>query len=383
MTKIQKIHTLGSSRIEQYYNKIVAGFVILTAALVVLILYFSFSKTTITVKAKEVPQKFSIDTTVKDLSGTLLLTEASGSATSTAIQSTEKKQGKAKGIVTIKNSYTKDQPLAATTRLLSKNGVLFRTDEFVTVPAGGSVDVAVTADQEGASGDVGPTTFEIVALWSGLKEQIYGTSSKAMSGGVVSVGVVTQEDITAVEELARENLLTKAQELFQADIAKRDGLPKNQFTPKKGAILSTLSQSVNAKAGDNISSLTATETATVGLAVFDKDALLSFVQSQAATQMPDGFKMNASLTADMFTLTMGSLTIDGTDAAVVIDVEVPSVITTSSAVLSTENLTNKTAAEVSAFLEAYSQIDSVSVNFSPFWVKRTPRLADHITIAVE
>lgn len=383
VTKKKTIHTLGSSRIEKYYNKIVAGFVVLTAVLVVLIMYFSFAKTTIVVKAKEVPQELTLDAMVSDLSGTILLVDVDGTATSTNVQSTETTTGKAKGTVTIENHYTKDQPLSATTRLLSKSGVLFRTDEFVTVPAGGSVDVAVTADQEGATGDITPTTFEIVALWAGLKKDIYATSKTAMTGGVVSIGVVTTEDITAVEQLAETDVLTKAQPLFEADIAARQGLPENRFIPEQGSIISTLSQSVNASAGDHAASLTATLSATVGLVVLDKDVLLEFVNSEIESQMPAGFHLKSDLTLDMIAVTMGTLNEDKTDADLTITVHTPAVITADNSVLNKDNLINKTGSEVIAYLEAFDQIESVSVNFSPFWVTRTPRLPDHIIIKVQ
>jgi hypothetical protein len=383
VTKKKTIHPLGSSRIEKYYNKIVIGFVALTAVLVVLILYFSFSKTTITVTAKEVPQEITLETTVSELSGTVLLTDVEGSATSTDVQSTQSVTGKAKGTVTIVNNYTKAQPLAATTRLLSKEGVLFRTDEFVTVPAGGSVNVGVTADAEGASGDIAASTFEIVALWEGLKKDIYATSSAPMTGGVSSVGVVTENDIAAIKNDAEDEVLTKAQTLFEADMATRSGLPEDAFVPEQGTVVTVISESVNANAGDHVANLTATQNATVALPIVDQAKLLEYVQANIASHIPAGMSLKSALSADMIAITLDTLHEDQTDADITITVHAPAIITASNSILNPDNLVNKTGPEVVAYLTTFDQVDAVTVDFSPFWVTRTPRLTDHITVTVK
>jgi hypothetical protein len=383
VTKKKTTHSLGASRIEKYYNKIVAAFVVLTAALVVLILYFSFSKTTIVVRPKEVPQELMLQTTVKEMGGTILLTDSEGTATYTDVDSTESRPGKATGTVTIVNNYTKDQPLAATTRLLSTEGVLFRTQEFVTVPAGGSVDAVVVADQEGASGDIGPSTFEIVALWEGLKEDIYATSKAPMTGGLVSVGVVTAEDIATVKADAQETVLAEAQTRFETEIATREGLPEEPFIPNAGSVVAVTTDVVSAQAGDQVGTVTATQGVTVALPVLDADLLLAFVQSQIDSQVPAGMKLESTLGVDDLAVTVDHMSEDLTDGDVTITVHAPLVVTADSEVLDRSNLVNKTAGEVESYLQTFSEVDSVSVEFSPFWVTRTPRLPDNITVKVE
>ena len=90
--------------------------------------------------------------------------------------------GTSSGMVSIINNFSKNQPLVARTRLLSKEGVLFRIAKGVTVPAKGSVQVAVYADKEGPTGDISPSTFTIPGLWTGLQDKIYAKSETAMQG---------------------------------------------------------------------------------------------------------------------------------------------------------------------------------------------------------
>ena len=60
------------------------------------------------------------------------------------------------GEVIIINNYTKNQPLVATTRLLSPDGKLYRLKETVNVPAGGTVKAAVYADEPKEEMAIGP-----------------------------------------------------------------------------------------------------------------------------------------------------------------------------------------------------------------------------------
>ncbi|MBT3356282.1 hypothetical protein HN784_03370 [bacterium] len=75
--------------------------------------------------------------------------------------------GKAKGKVTIYNKYSKkEQPLVATTRVLSKEGKLFRLIKGVTVPGmendnPGTVEAAVIADKPGEEFNIGSSAFTI------------------------------------------------------------------------------------------------------------------------------------------------------------------------------------------------------------------------------
>lgn len=126
------------------------------------------------------------------------------------------RDGVATGTVTLVNETGAAQPLVATTRLLSEGGVLFRLRDRVTVPAGGTVEAAVYADQPGPSGDIGPSRFTIPGLSPALQASIYARSSSPMTGGVVYDGEPFTEaelDLIVAELAAeaRERLLAEAE----------------------------------------------------------------------------------------------------------------------------------------------------------------------------
>lgn len=112
----------------------------------------------------------------------------------------------ASGQVTLKNTSSTSQPLVATTRLLSAEGVLFRLKEGVIVPANGEIVADVYADQAGASGNIGPTTFTIPGLAASRQAEVYGESSAPMTGGVVRFGEVTLADLDAAVALMKTRI---------------------------------------------------------------------------------------------------------------------------------------------------------------------------------
>ena len=218
-TKIRK------SKIEKYYQKIVIIFIVLTVIIVGLIIYFSFSKTIVSVTPKLSDQ----DTTFRmfisqtedtnnpeSIKGAILEITSEESQTYDYVSELAEVPAKATGTVTIYNNYTKDQPLVSTTRLMSDGDILFRTKETVTVPVGGSVEVEVEADQAGASGDIGPDKFTIVALWPGLQEKIYAESTEAMTGGTQKATLVTAANLSQ----AKNELIADMEILALEELAK-------------------------------------------------------------------------------------------------------------------------------------------------------------------
>jgi len=150
----------------------------------------------------------------------------------------------ATGKATIINNSKFNQPLVATTRLLSKEGVLFRLKNGVNVPAGGSIEVEIYADQPGPDGEIGSTTFTIPGLSGAKQKLIYAQSSEPTKGGTEISGVITADDLAnaqadleseliskALEDLKRETV--KENEHLLSDIVKKEIL-KKEYSHKIG-----------------------------------------------------------------------------------------------------------------------------------------------------
>ncbi len=135
-----------------------------------------------------------------------------------ALTSTKEVAQKAYGNVTIFNKSSAVQRLVATTRLESKDGLIFRIPETINVPANGSIESRVYADRPGKEYNITATQFTIPGLKDTPKYGDFSaTSSTAMAGGFIgSSTVVTEQDITKAQlELsakAKENVLVALKE---------------------------------------------------------------------------------------------------------------------------------------------------------------------------
>lgn len=113
---------------------------------------------------------------------------ATGTGTAQAITS---------GSITIVNNYSADQSLVATTRFLTPDGALFRLRKTITVPARGSVEAEIYADNPGSLGTVKPAKMTIPGLSTSMQQYIYGESTITFGPRSEGAKVVAEADLTA------------------------------------------------------------------------------------------------------------------------------------------------------------------------------------------
>ena len=243
----------------------------------------------------------------------------------------------ARGTVTLVNNSSGDQGLVRTTRLLSTEGVLFRTDETVTVPAGGSIDVVAYADQPGASGNIPASTFEIVALNPSLKAEIYATSANPMTGGVLKKVTLTA---TLIEEAK-----TAALTALTATLT-------TQYEPNN-LLIDVTEQTVNGTTGDTVESVMVQSVGSARYVPVTPDLIPG-----AYTITNDGEEILITGETEQ---TAEPLTEDFIDSAA---------------------LTGKTEQQVRDYLADFEQVEAVEVSFVPFWIDRTPQLAQQINLEI-
>ncbi len=420
--------SLSTSRVEKWYAALVKIFVLIAIVLIGVIVYVSFTKTTVNITTQEQDDVITTETTVAELGGVVLLTDVEGSTdydlTKTADSTTteadtttttteepvvEEKPvapvaaAKAKGTVVITNKYNKDQPLITNTRLLSKDGVLFRTQKTVTVPAGGEVTVDVMADEEGAKGNVGATTFEVVALWAGLKDKIYATSSAAMTGGAdasdgsgetttvtttapaaddANAVTITQNDIANARTELHTKLFDQANERFTKEMTERDELKKLGYLVKTPIVAKTISDSRTGDAGTKATTLTVKENITAASVALDVEKLQDWINAEIVKHSGSEELAN-TIPLDDVTITVSDLNDTGTDGTITATITLKNSLSKDDAKIAPEKLTGKTAAEVQEYLLSFDEVKTVDVKISPFWATRTPSLSKSITVNLQ
>jgi hypothetical protein len=154
-------------------------------------------------------------------------------------------KGMARGIVKIFNNYSSQpQALVATTRLLSKEGKLFRIVKDVVVPGmegetPGMIEAQVIADKIGTDYNIEPSEFTIEGFKGGDKyDKFKVVSEEKMIGGAndtenKKVKVVREEDIN----MAREKTLEKFNEELKTNLEKK-------LSPEESFVFSSIEKSI-------------------------------------------------------------------------------------------------------------------------------------------
>lgn len=377
----------AKTKLTKIYSKILIGFCILAALILAIVIYFSFSKTAINVSLNNEYATAEFDILLEEEATAENILRLAGHPVSVLVEekkeffdltSVATKPDKATGIVTIYNNYSANQSLVATTRLLSDKGVLFRTQENISIPQGQAVMVNVVADQAGESGNIPASRFTIVALWPGKQDKIFGQSTQAMTGGIKDVTVATQENINqaknqAVTELMNQGLLKLDQEVKEQNPAAT--LVKSASTYK------LINQAVSVEPDEEVDLFTVDTKISVIAAVFDEENLKAIAEEQLKSALTSEQKLDQFLGNELeyemvaFDLEKNSCRLKIKAAGLV-------TLRLSSPIFDRKNLTNKDKQEIRTYFLGFDQIKHVDVKFSPFWVFKSPSLLDKIEIKI-
>ena len=205
------------------YKKIALNFLFLVFLLVGLIIYFIFYKVEIhiTPVKEKVSVDFSFEVSGEDselkkrdniIEGDVLEGEVEGEKEFSSSGTKKVFEGSV-GSVFIVNKEGFDQPLIATTRVLTADNILFRIKTGVIVPANGEIETEVYADDKNFKGVIKPTKLTIPGLSKSLQKTIYAENRENL-GETKTVKIVSQEDINVARETLTEELYNKAKDQF-------------------------------------------------------------------------------------------------------------------------------------------------------------------------
>ncbi len=141
----------------------------------------------------------------------------------------------ASGILTVTNLSDDDWPLVAKTRFQTNDGIVFRLQNAVTVPAKrgdkpGTLDVPVVADEKdmyekivGDRGNIQPTRFFLPGLSADNQKKLFAESKVPFTGGKTLVTVfISKEDIEAAKQRLADDLKAGAIAELQAAVREKN-----------------------------------------------------------------------------------------------------------------------------------------------------------------
>ncbi len=368
---------LQSEQPVRFYKFIALTFLFITLALVGTIIFMSSKRASITIITKSEPLEVTETVTLDEKDPKA---PVPGFATTTIVEyskvfspeGTRTEDASAVGEVILVNESDIPQSLIATTRVLSKEGVLFRLTNGVTVPAAGSIKAEVYADVKGVSGNIAPTTFSIPGLSADKQKVIYAKSENPMSGGVRTFGVVAVADVTKAEKIMLEEMKAKGSKTLEsaADEGMTGVFDVVQYTFEPIA-----------EVGKEVDSFTLKGKATVVGVWYDAAKAKTYAEEVLKKRVVDNSEILSSMEPEP-SITLGEYDLLGSTAQLTITHRGLVNIDENSAELQKVNFFGKSEDEVKRYVMSLKHVEGVEMVFKPLWNRSVPRVADNVEVII-
>jgi len=287
------------------------------------------------------------------------------------------------GKVYIINNEKFDQPLIATTRLLTPDNVLLRIKHGVTVPAMGRVEAEAYVDDNDFQGIIKPTKMTIPGLASYLQKTIYAENKDAL-GGTRKIKILSQEDINVSRETLAEELEAKAKEEFSLRRKNKIGfnligkIPKIKNVEWKKVILSRADKEVGEEA-EKFNLYLKIKAIDIS---FDEQDIRSLAEKKLLEAIPDD-KEFIELDKNSFNYVVDNFDINKKTAQIKVYVSGKMVISKSDRILNKDDMVGSAIEEVKNNIKRSPAIEAVDIK-TPFNLLKTiPKNKNKIKIIIK
>ncbi|NLZ74391.1 hypothetical protein GX917_00575 [Candidatus Falkowbacteria bacterium] len=377
------------------YRNLVWKFVGLTVILVLIVLYFSFSKLVINITPngetlndslliKVIPARFlgeNASSTPNDYLEEVdfrevvdgAIQEVEISEEKTFLASGEEPVGEEiYGKVTLINNSAKNQPLVATTRLLSPDNKLFRIKEAVNIPAHGEVEVEIYADKPSRDLAISPTTFTIPGLWIGLQDKIYAKSDTEFIYRQKVKKYVKASDIDAATKEMGDLLLSKVK-LSQ---------PEDITTGVIYEALAPMTIESSAKIGDSVDEFTVKAKEKFVVISYSKKQASELAKNKLSLLVPDDKELvgydekNIAYIFDDYNQKTGV-------ASIKINFNGTMILKSNTEIIDKKQIVNLNRDQLENYLKTFPEIKTFELKFYPSFITRAPRLPERISVVID
>ena len=361
------------------YRNISVTFVVFTAVLLLAVFLFFYHQATIVILANNHEIDLSFNAAVKDQPTATELAEkdvvggkmivVSGRASgSFDVLSTKTENSELVGRVRLINSGARPQPLVKTTQLQAASGVIVRTSEGVTVPAGGSVVVDVYPADPSTFQEILPGRLTIIKLNPGLQTKIYGQAESKLTSGPREIKVIAESDLNRARQQLSDQLAAEMRQEMNLDDDKEIKVVVKEFK-------------VDKKIGAEADKFTAELFGLVKSLSFNRQQLANLLQRKIDGQNLVGLQV-AEVDFSKFSYTI----IDDsqpTDVTIKVNYKITAALAADNPLLDKSNFVGQPVAEVKNYLQQSDLIKEVNVFLSPSWDKKLPNQSKKIKIILQ
>jgi hypothetical protein len=368
------------------YRGIFIFFILVTLALVVFVLYTSFSQAIIEITPKndklsidfeiKVAKEEKLDQEPKVLAGRVLQTYEMTEEKITDIPKI-KSGDKAKGKVIIYNQREEAQGIVANSQLKhEESGLIFRTNEAINIPAKEKVEVGVTADQPGTTGEANPGKFRLIKLPPEWQKLIFGESKEKFKIVTEEIKVASGEFMEKEKQKIIENLTKMTLTKFENELSGKEKIPK------KAVKTEVLESRASVQPETETDEFTIFVRLKITALVFDENILFNIAQEKLKKKTTDKQEfLNYLKESVKYEILNYDVSGQKASLKVYLEGEVQSKLKEEE--IDREKLLGRSKEEVKMYFNNDPRIEKVEVLFSPFWTKRVPTLKDHIEIVIK
>jgi hypothetical protein len=366
------------------YRNIALTFILAAIILAIVIGYFAFVQVTIFIVSN---QENINDSLIFDVYDQTKNTTVNGNAVLGLVKKASMTVAKnfpatgidvvgeeAVGTATIISSYDKNQPLVATTRLLTPDGKLFRIKETVNVPAGGSVVVPIYADQPSKDMAVGPTRFTIPGLWAGLQDKIYAQSDQPIVYQQKAKKHITSEDIANSIVDLKQEALKKA----QAEASSTEGLNKVIISVDEA----TIKDQTDAKIGVEQDNFDASMSVDVTIVAFNEEKVKTLAKQKFILSLPEN-KEVVSFSDNNIGYTLNNSDWERGVATLNASYVGKTTLKNNSNIIDVNKVLGLNKDQLKAYLTSLPDVAGYEIKFTPSWLWKVPQFIEPSKIHVE
>lgn len=297
--------------------------------------------------------------------------------------------GRAKGTITVYNNYTPFSPVALKkgTHFLSDSGKYFTTLKQITIPAAkkqgsktvpGSIDTQVQAVEAGEDSNIKPAKFSVPKLaGNSYYYSVYAESEKDMTGGFSSQKKeVTENDLQNAKDAITKKLSEDTEKALREKVSQ-------DYILLDGSVVTEIIESGSAvKAGAVVDKFNYQAKAKSTALAFKKSDLESFIKEHIRSNVSG----DKELLENSFNFSYSPEAVDVDEGKITFNLDFSA--KTYGQVDKNDLigiLREKSSNEVKESIESRlgDKLDSVKVDFWPFWTTKAPRDKNKIKIELK
>ena len=316
----------------------------------------------------------------------------------------------ARGQVTLYNELSADQTLKPNTRFVTDNGVVFRTDGWVNIPASktdngitqiGTVDATIRADLSdeagkviGARGNILANTLLTIPGLKFNRDKVYAKAKENFDGWTdPKIHIITDDELKKLKGILHEKLATTARAKLQSWIDESNTKSGNDYAMMIGSTVSLAGEVINIdgnkKVGDLTNDVDLKWTINITALLYDRKSTIAYLTAIFREKLLYGTDKELGIHDDTLRLT-NIVSRSDDDSTIKATMEMNATIT-----YDLENATNDLTKRMKLIIAGLSSneaktrlinewhVREVEIKFSPFWMTHVSSNMDNIEFVIK